>query len=421
MCIVRLLKWSGPTRWIVVLFVCALGLFSHHAGAHPVAQGAMEITVAEQALTVRVSVTLEEVLVASAYGPENARDLSPTEAARRHGPYLLGHLHVKADGVRIQGRLVSPEPLTERLNHFAYQFEFPLPKALSVLALEQNVLNEFDFAPGNRWEASYVVRIVEADGNSREGLLLTSREPLVIRQQGDAGPAGARVQRWHVFNDYVRHGMLHILTGYDHLLFVTALVLAVRTFWELVKVITAFTVAHSLTLGLSALDLVRLPSSVVEPVIAASIVVIALQNVFWFDRAQGGSRLLVAFVFGLFHGLGFAGGLLEAMHGMGSEVFLLALLAFSVGVELGHQVVVLPLFGLLKLAKVCGAGCGQPKGGDSAGGPLGFGRHLCGRMRLFGGGSWLALRPPAPSSILTACASRPQTAVTFARGRRRGV
>jgi hydrogenase/urease accessory protein HupE len=145
--------------------------------------------------------------------------------------------------------------------------------------------------------------------------------------------------------------LIHILTGYDHLLFVTALVLSVRSFWELVKVITAFTLAHSITLALSALDLFRLPAQVVEPVIALSIIVVALQNVYWPERTRDWTRLAVAFFFGLFHGLGFAGGLLQAMQGMSSHALLLAILGFSAGVEAGHQVVVVPTFCALKLAR----------------------------------------------------------------------
>lgn len=130
-----------------------------------------------------------------------------------------------------------------------------------------------------------------------------------------------------------------------------ALVLATVTLLDLVKVITAFTLAHTITLTLAVLDLVRLPSSVVEPMIAASIVFVALQNVFWPERTRGWSRLAVAFFFGLFHGLGFAGGLLSAMEGMSGMAVGLTILAFSIGVELGHQIVVLPVFCALKLAR----------------------------------------------------------------------
>jgi HupE / UreJ protein len=135
------------------------------------------------------------------------------------------------------------------------------------------------------------------------------------------------------------------------LLLVSALVLAAATLWDVVKVVTAFTLAHTITLTLAALNLVHLPEGVVEPLISASIVFVAVQNTFWPTQARGWSRLAVAFFFGLFHGLGFAGGLLDAMREMEGATMTLALLAFSLGVEVGHQMVVLPLFALLKAAR----------------------------------------------------------------------
>jgi hydrogenase/urease accessory protein HupE len=150
-----------------------------------------------------------------------------------------------------------------------------------------------------------------------------------------------------VMETYFVHGVRHILTGYDHLLFVSILVLAAKTLWDLVKVVTAFTVAHSITLTLVTLNLVHLPGWIVEPVIAASIVFVALQNVFWPESSRGRSRLAAAFFFGLFHGMGFAGGLLDVMQGLPGETAVSAILGFSVGVEAGHQVVLLPLYGFL--------------------------------------------------------------------------
>jgi hypothetical protein len=149
---------------------------------------------------------------------------------------------------------------------------------------------------------------------------------------------------------------MHILTGYDHLLFVSALVLGALTFWQLFKVIGAFTLAHTLTLALSTLDLVRLPSSIVEPIIAGSIVFVALENLLWPRRAQSRLRLVVAFGFGLVHGLGFAGGLLEAMAGLPALGMGVALAAFSVGVEAGHLAVVVPLFAITRVVRSRTAG-----------------------------------------------------------------
>ncbi|MEI6085813.1 MAG: HupE/UreJ family protein [Verrucomicrobiota bacterium] len=151
------------------------------------------------------------------------------------------------------------------------------------------------------------------------------------------------------FATFLKHGVMHILTGYDHLLFIGALALAVVSFRDLIKVITAFTLAHTVTLTLSVFNIVRLPSHIVEPMIAGSIVFVALTNVFWPERSRGKLRLATAFFFGLFHGLGFAGGLLDAMEGLPGMSIGLAILAFSLGVELGHQLIVLPVFGAKRL------------------------------------------------------------------------
>jgi hydrogenase/urease accessory protein HupE len=342
-----------PSSLAGILFgFLLLSLMPAVAGAHPVAQGAMFVTISAKELTVRVTVSLEEVLVTDAYGPESARAKSPAEAGQRHGAYLLEHLRISADGRRLNGRLVQSET-EEKPSRFVYEFAFALDNPASEFRFEEDVLNEFEFAPGNRWEASYVVQVIENGSVSREGLLLTRRQPLTLGGENhSASPnAAPRIDRLRVLRDYFHHGLLHILTGYDHLLFITALVLSVRSLWELVKVVTAFTLAHSITLALSAFDLFRLSSRIVEPMIAASIIFVALQNVFWPKQTRGWTRLGVAFFFGLFHGLGFAGGLLEAMQGMSSRALLLAILGFSAGVEAGHQVVVLPTFCALKLAR----------------------------------------------------------------------
>lgn len=340
-------------KFRALFLLLAPGLMPVVAQAHPVSQGAMQVTISSERLTIRASVTLEEVLVASAYATEATRAKSPAEAAQQHGAYLLEHLRINANGRRLRGRLLPPETAEKQPNRFNYILEYSLEAPASEFHFEQDVLNEFQFAPGNRWEASYVVQIAEEGHATREGLLLTSRQPVTFHREtnGAQGDRAPRLDRWQVIRDYCRHGMLHILTGYDHLLFVTALVLTVRGLWELVKVITAFTLAHSITLTLSALDLWRLSSHVVEPVIAASIIFVALQNVFWPERTRGWTRLAVAFFFGLFHGLGFAGGLLDAMQGMPRKALLLAIVGFSGGVEIGHQVVVLPTFCALKMAR----------------------------------------------------------------------
>lgn len=326
MCIADL---AGRLLLICLLFATRIAL------AHPVSQGALDMVIFPDRIEVRATVSSEEVLVAAAYGGQNTPYL---EAARRHGEYLRAHLRIAADGRALAGRVLQVPEKTQ--GPLAYQLDYPLTAgAPARVELAQDVLNEFEFAPGNRWEASYLVRIGEAGQPPAEGWLLTSKAPLIYEPAGAAKPDRIRMAA-----AFVRHGITHILSGYDHLLFVAALVLSVASLWDLVKVISAFTLAHTITLALSVLDIVRLPGSIVEPMIAASIVVVAVQNIYWPGRRDG-SRLLVAFLFGLFHGLGFAGGLLEAMGSLRMAGAAVAIAAFSVGVELGHQLVVLPTVG----------------------------------------------------------------------------
>jgi hydrogenase/urease accessory protein HupE len=132
-------------------------------------------------------------------------------------------------------------------------------------------------------------------------------------------------------------GIEHIVTGYDHLLFLAALLLVCRTFREAAAVITFFTVAHTITLSLAALDIVRLPGRLVEPAIAVTIIYVGLENIFGKHRFAW--RALVTFGFGLVHGLGFASALREV--GLGSTSIGVAwpLVKFSAGLETGQLVI----------------------------------------------------------------------------------
>jgi hypothetical protein len=120
--------------------------------------------------------------------------------------------------------------------------------------------------------------------------------------------------------------------GIDHLLFLVALLALASSLWQTVKIVTAFTVAHSITLSLAALDMVDVPSSIVEPLIAASIIWVAVENLV--ASSGAGRRWLVAAVFGLIHGLGFASALSEL--GLSREALVRALIGFNIGVELGQ-------------------------------------------------------------------------------------
>jgi len=126
-------------------------------------------------------------------------------------------------------------------------------------------------------------------------------------------------------------GVEHILFGFDHLVFLFALLIVGGTFRSLVKIVTAFTIAHSVTLGLAAFELVRISPSIVEPAIALSIAYVGIEN-YWLKHPE--KRWRIAFPFGLVHGFGFAGVLGEV--GLARDQIPLALFSFNLGVELGQ-------------------------------------------------------------------------------------
>lgn len=132
-------------------------------------------------------------------------------------------------------------------------------------------------------------------------------------------------------------GVEHIATGYDHLLFLLALILCGGNLKSLIKIITAFTLAHSMTLGAAALGMVSLPSALVEAVIALSIAYVAFENLF--PRFAISRRWTISFLFGLVHGFGFSSVLQEI--GLPKDSLVWALLNFNLGVEVGQLVAVL--------------------------------------------------------------------------------
>lgn len=161
-----------------------------------------------------------------------------------------------------------------------------------------------------------------------------------------------KTSRLTEFKNYVTEGIWHIWTGYDHILFLISLLLPAvlvynnkkwqaaahfkAPFFDILKVVTAFTLAHSITLTLATLQVVSLPSRWVESVIALSIVLAALNNLYPFIL---GRRWLVAFIFGLIHGFGFAAVLADL--GLTNSTLVIALIGFNIGVEIGQLCIVI--------------------------------------------------------------------------------
>jgi hypothetical protein len=254
--------------------------------------------------------------------------------------YALARLALRADGQPC--RLSPTEQLVDEHSDGTYavlRFDALCDgSGDGYKAIEAEYSLFFDLDPTHRG----LLR-VQQEKDSVTGILSPERPRLEVR-------AGGR-SKLEQFVDYVREGVWHIWIGFDHILFLVSLllpsvfVLAGRqwlpakrfrdTFWDVFKVATSFTVAHSITLSLAALSVVQLPSRLVESAIAFSVVVAALNNI---RPLVHGRRWAVAFGFGLIHGFGFASVLADL--GLPRNALLVALVGFNVGVELGQLAII---------------------------------------------------------------------------------
>ncbi len=192
-------------------------------------------------------------------------------------------------------------------------------------------------------QTDVLLHIQLADGITHSAILRPGSPEFVIP---------LKASKLEVAGSYWRLGVIHILEGVDHLLFVLALMLIVSGFGLLLKAVTAFTVAHSITLALATLGFVHVPPKPTEAIIALSVVFLATEIIHQRNGQVGLTKRfpwLIAFIFGLFHGLGFAGALSEI--GVPQHEVPLALFMFNVGVETGQILFilfVLSLFWLLQ-------------------------------------------------------------------------
>ncbi|MBI5361757.1 MAG: HupE/UreJ family protein [Planctomycetes bacterium] len=257
---------------------------------------------------------VREHLILAADARESARD----------GARLVAKLH---SVVSATGALAGALPGDELVD---FVFDFECEHAPRNLAVDTTLFRESD--PFHRDHCAIVW-----NGAEPVSRLLWVEDPLWMFQP-DAAPAG------NVLGAYLHLGIEHILTGYDHIAFVLALILASRRVRSLLVVVTAFTLAHSLTLASAAMGWFDLPGSVVEPVIALSIAWVGARNLF----AEPPKRLWPeAFGFGLVHGLGFAGALRATL--AAEPDTLRALFGVNAGVELGQLAIVASVVLLLRI------------------------------------------------------------------------
>lgn len=285
---------------------------------------AVTVTLHRDDAATLLGVAPASLLLADAVSGPTAERLARDVAAR---------FSIRGDAEGLRFRFLGASTVPER-NSVAFALEALPRRPLRSIAVESRL-----FTVATQHETFLKVYV---DGRLTRQDVLTAGHPRVEVYRTDAAGAAA------AFTRYVAAGMHHIFIGPDHILFIVGLILLGGGARRILGVVTAFTAAHSITLALAALGAFRPPASVVEPLIAISIVTIGWDNL----RTRHGGRdwrAPIAFGFGLMHGFGFASVLGEV--GLPREVLAWSLLGFNLGVEAGQVCIVLliaPALGLLE-------------------------------------------------------------------------
>jgi HupE / UreJ protein len=325
----------APWLWLPVSLLLAA-----MAQAHVASNGFLALNVRGNALSGSVELAVRDVELAvgaDANGDGRVTWGELHEAAPRLAAYVAAHLQFAADGGGCTTHFGELQVTARVDGNYAW-----LPFTSTCRARPH--------------ELDIHYRVLEGIDPSHRGLLRLDSEGAVTTAVLGGAAADVPIALghnyiWRTIGEYLRAGVWHIWSGIDHLLFLLSLLLPAvlqrrQGHWEpvpsgrpaflgILKVVTAFTLAHSITLSLAALDVVRLPSRFTESVIAASIIVAALNNIFPLVTE---TRARIAFAFGLLHGFGFASVLAEM--GLPAGARLASLLAFNCGIEAGQLAVV---------------------------------------------------------------------------------
>jgi hypothetical protein len=335
----------------IIASLLALFTLASPAFAHKASDAYLSIDQHGAAIEARLDLALRDLDLVVDLDRDGDGSITWGELRSRHGEvaaYALSRLRIDAGGERCVLAVDGHE--VERHSDGVYavlRLAGACPRASPVLAIDYRMLFEVDATHRG------LLRFAADDGSARTSVLTSDRPTLAISAStGLVEQAGA----------YLVQGALHIFGGFDHLLFLVSLLLPAvlvrdadswtpvasfrHALTDVAKVVTAFTLAHSITLSLAVLDLVSLPSRWVESAIALSVILAALNNLRPLVR---NARAAFAFGFGLVHGFGFAGALGEL--GLPDDALALSLVSFNVGVELGQLLIVagfLPLAFLLR-------------------------------------------------------------------------
>ena len=343
--------------------VCIILAVTSGASAHRLGESYVFISTSETELTGRFELTLDDLGKVLPLDSNQDGEISvgeyeamAAEAATQMQPTL--QIWANGQSYEIVMTTTDVRVLPQTGTYALLSFEVPqLTDVPDALDIEYRFL--FDDVDPDHRGMLVIENNTRTNTTDNERIVSAIFDPHHGRQEVSL----LRTPWWKVLADFVKHGVWHIWIGLDHILFILALLLPsvlkwdpeaspkaswqpVDTFrdamWNVLKVITLFTVAHSITLSLASLNLVQLPSSIVESIIALSIAVTAANN---FRPLLSHRVWFVVVAFGLFHGFGFASVL--APLGLMTSNLVLALFGFNVGVELGQVAIIAVVFPIL--------------------------------------------------------------------------
>ncbi len=325
-------------RYLLIVLLMLLGVTPAHA--HKPSDSYLSIEIQQQAIHGQWDIALRDLDYAIGLDDNADGQITWGELQRHHdavAAYSLARLEIKADAVPCINRTTLH--LVDKHSDGAYavlRFAVLCGAMPRALAIRYRLF--FDLDPSHRG----LLRLQQA-GHAQTAVFSPEQPERTIEL--------ATRSSWREFSEFAKEGVWHIWTGYDHILFLISLLLPSvlsrdgkhwqpvmyfrNAFFEVLKVVTAFTVAHSITLSLAVLGLIHLPSRWVESAIAASVLLAALNNIYPLVSKR---IWLVAFGFGLIHGLGFASVLNDL--GLPDDSLAVALVGFNLGVEAGQFAIV---------------------------------------------------------------------------------
>jgi hydrogenase/urease accessory protein HupE len=325
----------GPA---ILLILALLILATASAFAHDPGLSAVRLKLDGKKIAVRLTLARADITIIAPMDADRDGRITPSEfeAARAR----LESLARESFALSLDGSGLPPSAVAVNLDEGdAIHFDLEFPPARGSRLILRSLL--IDKLPrGHRQFLS----LLDAGDNAQSQRML---DAVNNSYECDLAALPIPHARPHAFRGFLLLGVEHILLGFDHLAFLFALLIAGGKAREAVKIITSFTVAHSITLGLATMDVVKIPPGVVEPLIAASIIYVGLENIF---RREIKRRWLLTFAFGLVHGFGFASALGELGVGTGLRA-VAPLLSFNLGVEIGQIAIaalVLPLIWKLR-------------------------------------------------------------------------